>query len=574
MRAFYCLAATLALAPFAPASAQTAAPLTPVQTIALGPQAALGGTVRLPNHHTVLLLTDAQAPTIQARCLTPAGQTAWETNLDRYQKMAGETSSFFAPLNGVALTRGAKSEKEQEELRRAALLDPVEVLTNGNELLLVERIREETVKKQPKTSTLRTGQLYVQRLDDGGKVTKVLFEPRPEPADRKTEAEVLGRYADAAGYVEIVRETNKREETPSFFLVHYNLATKASSREPLPLPATPPAASGVWRHWQAGWAYLGHRPNQTYFYRLTLTDADQPKQKAGSRPVAYQVYIADDQGAAAGGFTTLLGLPKGTISMYSGQTGLVGEAEHIPTPLEQMQSQRRANGEQANTYTSSDAWDLTTSGFGTVYLDHATGDVLIFGEYNKGSGLDPDDRNLAGMFGRRYSAQGQLVAQTDFPYSEAVRANRPKDLFKGGGGALYRVYSYGLDPLNGQSHFGLTARSRGPGDHLDLFFDQNLKLTDQQYIPEKGDQNRPYTAVLYAAPHWLHKRTGLDREVRLYEHAVPTDLPIYTALEGLRRAAGPKADTHELHLSATGPGTGLVIERLQDVGGTLKVYRF
>ena len=558
-----------------PTTAQVPAPLTQVQTIELGTHTALGGTVRLPNHNTLLLLTDAQAPTIRARCLTPAGQTAWETTLNRFQKVAGESPSFFAPLNGVAVTRGAKNEKAQEDLRRATMLDPAEVLTHENDLLLVERISEETVKKQPKTSALRAGQLYVQRLDAAGKVTQVLFEPSAEPAQKKTDSQRLGRYADAAGYVEILRETDKREETTSFFLVHYDLATKASRREPLPLPATPPAASGIWKHWQAEWAYLGHRPNQTYFYRLTLTDADQPKQKAGSRPVAYQIHIADDQGAAAGGFTTLLGLPKGTISMYSGQTGLAGEAEHIPTPLEQVQSQRRANGEQVNTYTSSDAWDLTTSGFGAVCLDYASGDVLFFGEYNKGNGLDPEDRNLAGMFGRRYSAQGQLVAQTDFPYAEAVRANRPKDLFKGGGGALYRVYAYGLDPLNGQSRFGISARSpRGPGDHLDLFFDKDLKLTAQQYIPAKGDQDRPYTAVLYAAPHWLHKQTGLDRDARLYEHAVATDLPVYGAMEALRRAAGPKADTHELHLSATGPGTGLVIERRQDVGGALKVYKF
>jgi hypothetical protein len=59
-----------------PAAAQTPAELLrPAQTIVLGPHATVGGTVVLPNHNTVLLLTDSESPEIVVQCLAPDGHS-------------------------------------------------------------------------------------------------------------------------------------------------------------------------------------------------------------------------------------------------------------------------------------------------------------------------------------------------------------------------------------------------------------------------------------------------------------------------------------------------------------------
>ena len=482
--------------------------------------------MQLANHNTVLLLTNTQTPTVHVQCLTPTGQPAWEADLDRYQQRGlGFAYALFSPLQGKLLTRQPKDFREREATSKALDLDPLEVFTTGNEVLLVERIREEVAKKQPTGSSLVAGQLHIHHLDEGGRLTTTVFAPRPTPESRKITSEVLGSYAEAGGFAEIVREVDKREAVPSFFVHHYDLRTKAMRREPLALPAPPKEVKDIaWDLWYRDWTYLGHRANQTYFYRLTLTDADQPKQSAGDRPVAYQVYIADDQGAAAGGFTTLLGLPKGLISLYAGKTDPTGEARYIPELV------FMTNRGQVDT------WKITVSGFGAVQLDPMTGDVLIFGEFGQGTGISPDTRELTGIFGRRYSAQGQTLASVEHLYTKAFQADKPRYLFKGGGGATNRSYSYLLDPLDGQSHYGLSHIGSNYALIADLSFDKSLKPLHQQSNPFEADKNALTTTVLYAEPHWLYKFTDTKllhsyRAVRSYEHAAPTDLPIYAALE-------------------------------------------
>jgi hypothetical protein len=554
----------------AAAQAQATGPLQPVQSIALAPNSALGGTVQLANRSMVLLLTDTDSPNIRVQCLSADGQTAWQTNLDRYQRTKPDYSfsvyNIFNPLGGVAIGQNAKQEKLHEEQRLGSMLLPVNVFTYNNQVLAVEKISADALKKQPKGSTLKENQVYVQRLDEKGQLTKVLFEPRPEPESRKTEDVVLGRYADADGYVEVVRETNKREETLNFFVNHYDLKTKAVRREPLELPATPEHVGNFnsFRHWYQEWAYLGHRPNQTYFCRRTLVNG--PKDKAGKQPLTYQVYIADDRGARApGGFSTTLELNKNTTPLYSGTIPESGELAHIPNYYTQQAGK--------NNYVTYDEWDTSTGGVGSFYLDHATGDVIIFGEYGEGDVPYVDYKyDLDGYFQRRYTFDGQTRNKVQAEYTKAMRDDKRKASFTG---SMMRNCRFHLDPLNNQSQYSFSSfRYYGKGEDFDLYLDENLKMQRYDYLAAKKTDDRIFTHVVYAEPFWLYKPTGTYNESRVYEHATKADLPVYAALEKMRRAAGSKATDYQFHLGATGPGQGLVVEKKQNVGGNLQVYRF
>lgn len=565
MTKFYRLLTVALLLAGGNAAAQSATgPLQAIQSINLGAHGSLGGTVVLPNHNTVLLLTDADAPGVRAQCLAPNGRTVWEANLDRFQRQQRPDFSVFNPLGNVVIGRGNKQSKQEEEAIAAASLLPVSVLTAGNQVILVERIYGDAIKKQAKGGPLKDGQVSVQRIDEQGHVSKVFFEPRPEPESKKTDAETLGRYADANGYVEIVRETNKREETLVFCTMHYDLNSKEVRREKLELPETPKHVGGMstFRHWYQEWAYLGHRSNQTYFCRRTLTST--PKERPGFQPLNYQVFVADDLGAPAGGFTTTLNLRKGTLGLYSGTIPSFGELNHIPLDY---------SVKSGNSYITMDEWDTSTGGMGSFYLDYATGDVILFGEYGKGERLTVDfGPDLLGYFQQRYTASGTLVNQLQQDYSEAMRAKKKKASFRAG---LYRHCRFHYDPLNAQSQFSFSPlRYYGNSEDFDLFIDRDLKPLRYEYLPGKDKDERIYTNVWFAEPFWLYKSIGTSRNLRTFEHAAPSDLPVYAALEKLRRASGLDAEYHGFYLSATGAGKGLVVERKQALGGNLQVYTF
>jgi hypothetical protein len=543
------------------ARAQSAvASLQKVQTIALDAHTSLGGTVQLANRNTVLLLTDTETPTVRMRCLAPDGHTVWETKLDRYQHPQPEKVIY------IGEGREAKQARQEQEQRILASLWPMSVLTDGNDIVIAERLTGEALKKL-KNNSLRDGQVLVQRLDEQGYMTKVLFEPHPEAASRKVETRTLGRYAEAGGYAEVVRETNKHEQSMTFRITHYDLKTKQVRQEPLALPALSDNAakahdSRLYKQWYQEWAYLGHRSNQTYFCRRTLLSS--PTNKNSDQMLGYQVYITDDHGAATGGFNTTLELNKGTSPHYAGPIFSYGELNHVPNYFETMVGKDR--------YATFDEWDTSTGGMGSFYLDHSTGDVFIFGEY--GSGNLPESKSeptLLGYFQRRYSADGKTLSQLQMPYGEAMRAKGDKASFKG---HYYRLVSFYQDPLSGQSGYGLsTPRPYGNGDRFDLILNRNLELQRYDYRSGRDQDKRILTDVRFVDPFWVHKFDGHAANQRSYEHAAPTDLPVYAALEKLSAAAGQQP-CHEFHLSVTGSGTGLVVERRQTTGGQLQVYTF
>jgi len=553
----------------AAAQAQTT-PLHPAQTIALGPHATMGGTVVLPNHNTVLLLSDGESPAIVVQCLAPDGHTLWQTTATRFGH-AVYGSGYLFDTRQIAIGQEARANKQLQKDKTAASLYPVSVHTDGNNVVLAERISEEVAKDAAKSgaTNLAEGQVYVQRLDAEGVLTKHLFEPRPAPADKKTIDNAMAGYADANGYVEVVREKNKDAGTVAFCTIHYDLKTNTLRREKLELPATPepPGRTSSFRVWNQEWAYLGHYASRTYFCRRTLVNA--PDEKPGRQPITYQVYLVDDQGAPApGGFRTTLDLEPGTIPAYAGRIPSYGELAHIP---------HRYTVKVGQDYVNYDEWETSSGGIGSFYLDRATGDVLIFGEYAKGDLPESDPRPyLKGFFERRYAADGRLVAQLQTPYTDEMRDRTTLPAFRG---YYYRRPRFHYDPYTGHSQYGFDPQRGLDGtghDDFDLFLDRDLKLERYEILSGKGKdkEGRIYTSVWFTEPFWVYKMGGSAADVRNYEHAAPTDLPIYAALEKLRRAAGTDMPDYKFYLSPTGPNTGLVVEQPLGVGGALKVYTF
>ena len=565
MRKLYFWLAGLLLAASPAAVRAQAGPLHPAQTIALGPHATVGGTVVLPNHNTVLLLTDSESLDIVAQCLAPDGHTLWKTTLTRYGR-SQFAAGYAIDTRQIAIGHSARADKQLRRERDLAQLYPVSVFTNNNELVLTEVVSSDAAKLAKKQGiTLEAGQRHIQRLNEQGQLTKHLFTALPEPASRKTELYYLAGYADADGYTQVMRETNTREEMLAYTLYHYSLKTKDIQRELIDMPATakPPGSFSGFKHWYLEWAYLGHRPGQTYFCRRSL--AENPEGKRGQQPLLYQVYIVDDHGRAnsPSGFTTTLGLSKGTRVAYSGSMRNAGELNHIPRYY------TVSNGKYSRTY---DEWDVSTGGLGSFYLEHATGDVLLFGEYSEGDLPELDHDNLLGFFIRRYTPDGKVLAQSQTAYSDAMRDDKKRASFKSN---LLRSSEFHGDPLTGgfQYSFAPTGRS-GSLEEFDLFLDHDLRLLRYDYASGKDKDERIYTGLTYVEPFYL--ATGQDAidNNRHYEHPHQTDLPLHAALETQRRAAGLDATYYWFYVSPTGPGTGLVVEKPLGIGGALKVYTF
>ncbi len=538
------------------AAAQAQAPvLHPVQTITLSPNAWLSSTLLLPNHNTVLLLCDLSSPTLIAQCLAPDGHTLWKTPLICYET----TYSVF---------------------------------TKGNEIVMQELIGADIVKSQRKANgaELHEGQTLVQSLDEQGHLTQHMFELPPLPEGKKKAPDylVMGRYADADGYAEIVQETGgrlqkyqSREHQPDQgpIIRHYNLKTKQIISQPLVLP-TVPRSSLAYQLWYTDWAYLGHYQDHLYFCRRSL--AGDTEKQPGKGPLLYHVYITDERGLAAspGGFTTPVDLtPTGTRVAYSGRLYNNGDMSHIPRTM-LISSGHTGGGAKAEF----DSWDMTTGGMGSFYLDYATGDVLLYGEYTD-EALDQFNRdNIQGLFFRRFSPDGKLLAQSQTAYSADMLKDKEKLSFKVN---IDRHFSMHADPLNGQYHLTISPTDHwGNIESFNLFIDHDLRWQryDHSRREDKNKDKRLFTTVCYTQPYEYYN-SFTRSTAYIYERPQPTDPPVYAALEQLRRPDGPAyvADptnfqyvppSHLFYLSATGAGIGLIVERMQRRGGPLKVYTF
>lgn len=559
------LAVSQLMALGAPVFGQPTGPLpTPAQTIPLQNYQAMCGAVQLPNHRTVIFVADLRESQIQMKCLAPDGTTAWQTNVVRMQQLAHREELDLTRLLADLGSNSSKQAQAREALEVAAKLKPLEVLTSGNILFTKERLSEEAYRTLPKEQAKRfaVGQLWIQRLDEEGKLTAVTFAPRPEPKSKKAETTVLAYFVEDNAYLELVRETNEREGSTACFMDRYDLLTRKQSRQPLSLPATPPKAGSMsgYTFWYHDWAYLGHRTNQTYLFRRLLVT--EPKQKAGRQPLTYQVLILDNNGTPAGGFSTTLALKAGTGAAYSG--GSMGGIIEQAHAYQSMKS--------GNSYL--DQWNISSGGFGDFYLDYATGDVLIYGEY--GGNEHPEmatKSTVDGFFFRRYSSQGTTLQQVQYPYDAAMRKANDGDFEV----RYYRNADFSIDPLSGRMNYTFRqANLMSLGGRFDLFFNADLSQPRSTYekLNKSTYLKHSETEIHYPGPVWLSKPTSIITERRTYSHATLGDAPVYAALEKLHAKVPADNIGYQLYLTATGGGKALVVECPQLVGGNVRVFTF
>lgn len=549
-----------------PALAQPGGVPKPVQTIALGEHETMGAALALPNHNTVLLRTSSVSDAVLAQCLAPDGHTLWQTTLSRYQHSI-PNSDYLFDTRDIAIGKAARDRKQLAKEMEIAGLWPTNVFTEGNNVVLTESIDEATAKGSGKKGMpkLAAGQVFVQRLDAEGHLSKHLFDAPAEPESRKIELRTLGRYADAEGYVLVMRERNTREETTTFYLQHFDLATKTLRREPLVLPATPKQPNNMWlRHWYQEWSYLGHRPGQTYFSRRTL-EGGPNKAKPGDLPVNFEVHVANDHGAAAApaGFRTTLELPQGTRVAYSGRVPNPAEANHVPAYFSMA---------RGRSYIEVDEYNATSGGMGGFFIDYATGDVLVYGEYGVGDNPLDGTMKLTGFFMRRYSAGGQVLAQMQQPYTPEMLSFGSKYQFKGN---LERRTRFHADPVTGQYQFSTTYElPYANRDTYNFYFDHALAMQryDHPYSKPKAEQG--FIFVHYAQPFHTTTNFGANNDIRVYEHASQADVPLYASLEKLRHATPAEAENYWFYLVPAAPGKALVVEKPEGMGGKLNVYSF
>lgn len=542
------------------AEAQAPAAPQPVQTINLGTHTALGGAVQLANGRTVLLLNDTESNNVHVQCLGTDGQTAWETNVVREQTPAKPKldDAIFGALS-ISLSRSNRDAEAEEKARAQVSLAPVEVLTCGNDIYVVERIRPNVAKKSG-AGNYKPNQLIVQHLTEAGAVTRAVFEPLPE-LPKRIEENVMGCYAEGNEYVQVVRTDNAREETTVYYLDRYDLSARTHRREAFVLPPAPTQSKnlGSFRLFFQAWAYLGHRPGQTYFCRRTV--AESADKNAGKR-LAYEVLVADGKGAATGGFTTTLNLNADTGPRHSGNMPALGDIDHIPQYYQER---------SGNVVYWRDAWNTSTGNIGTFYLEPATGNVVIFGEYGQGSAPDPSYRpDLLGCFLRRYAPDGSVLGASQTTYGPGMREKCAEAAFVG---HYFRQCRFVPDPMTNTYSFGFDGVNLGakPLGTFHLFFDPTLKYERFTFeAPAKAGTARP-TNLLYLQPSWRYNN-GDQRIERSYAQPDKAENPLYATLAQLRRAAAT-APMHQFYLGAPTAGSVVVVERKQLVGGTLAVYK-
>ena len=545
----YALLAALGLHVFT-LRAQTSPAPQPAQTIALDAQTGLSAAINLPNRTTVAFLVSTATPQVHAVGLGADGRTLWEKDVQRYQPTAGYYESPRLPTYNVV---GALSKDEDFRREQASVqLEPMDVFTDGNEVYTVEAIRTGFPKKQLAASGLTENSVVVQRLGTGGELTRVVFEAAP----RTTAVRTLGRYAEGGAYVELLREEGKGG-VPTFFTERYDLQTRAVQRTPLALPETPAAAARVYNDW----AYLGHRPHQTYLFRRV---GSKNREAFGRQPLEYQVLILDAAGAATGGFTTTLTLPKGSSPVYSaGLMPSLLEQAHVPRALTVV---HQSNFDPLKRYDETlDEWNLSTGIFGDFYLDYATGDVLLFGEYGPYA-LPTLARGATrqGAFIYRFAPDGKLVQQGVHAYSkEELKGQEQANAGMWQNRRLHFLY----DPFTQAPVLSFV----GDGGYASLYYDQNLAFQRADLLLRKASAQPLVTNVKFAAGSWVYKPwQGYRPETRAFGTAALA--PIYAQLAGLRQAAGAPYPYHQLVVSAFADHSALALERPQVLGGPLRVY--
>ncbi|MFD2784492.1 hypothetical protein [Hymenobacter rubripertinctus] len=506
---------------------------SPVQSIPLTAHETLGGLVQLANGNTVLFLSNSQSPDVRVQALQPNGQTAWQANLIRFQQV--ELDELRNTPKNASLNRKMEA--------YSGTLNPVEICSSGDNVYAIEVVRENVAQKQGKTGSLKAGQIMLQHLDGAGKLSKVSFMA---PTTAKfAERKHLGWFGEGLIVYHVAADYNDREGTIKYFVEQYDIATRVFKRLPLDLPATPERTK--MNVYYNDWGYLGHRPGQTYLFRRLRGHAKQDR--FAKMPVEYQVLIVNNAGATTGGFTTTLNLEADTKAAYSSYfMPQLQEQQHVP----RMQQRGRE---------IIDEYRASTGGIGNFYLDYATGDVLIYGEFSR----EDTWGDFAGLFMRRYTAAGEVVQQTQFAYSKDMIKKHDK-AFNGLAllGAL-RSFSFSRDPLSHDYEF-VFAKSglmgKGPGQ-FHVRFNSDMQFQTYSFL-----EDEPELHVTFVKPTWLY--SGTKPEERFLPGSLSKQHAAYAQVASLAKLL--KKDEHEYFLAPKSTGGALLVERQALLGGNLNVY--
>lgn len=530
MKSFLCWILLSACLLWFPALAQ----LPPVQSLTLTPHETLGGVVQTANGNTVLFLSSSQSPEVRVQALQPNGQTAWQASLMRFQQVKMDelrTTSKNADLRRMLEANSGS-------------LNPLEVCSSGDNVYAIEVVRENVAKQQGKTGALKAGQIMLQHLDAAGKLSKVSF--MAPTAAKFTERKPLGWFGENQTVYHVTADYNEREGSVKHFIEQYDIATRVFKRVPLELPATPERTK--MNVYYNDWGYLGHRSGQTYLFRRLRGHAKQDH--FNKMPIEYQVQIVDNTGTATGGFTTNLELEADTKAAYSSYfMPQLQEQQHVP----RMQQRGRE---------IMDEYRASTGGIGNFHLDYVTGDVLIYGEFSR-EGTWGD---LAGLFMRRYTANGKVVQQTQFSYSKDMIKKHDK-AFDGLAllGAL-RSFSFSHDPLSHDYEFVFAKSgmmSKSPGQFYVRFG------ADMQFQTYAFQEKEPELQVTFVKPTWLYSGTK-DEERFLVSSFSKQNAAAYAQLAPLAKQL--KKDEYRYFLAPRSTGGALLVERQALLGGKLNIY--
>ncbi len=264
----------------------------------------------------------------------------------------------------------------------------------------------------------------------------------------------------------------------------------------------------------------------------------------------YQVLIVDNAGATTGGFTTTLELEANNTPAYSSYF------------MPQLQEQQHVPRVQERGREIVDEYQASTGGVGNFHLDYATGDVLIYGEYSR----EDIWGDLAGLFMRRYTAEGKVVQQTQFAYGKDM-IKKHDNAFNGLTflGAL-RSFSFSHDPLSHDYEFvffkrGLTGKRPG---QFHVRFGSDMQFQNYLFLEDEPELN-----VTFVKPTWLY--SGTTQEQRFLPGSLSKQNVAYAQVALLAKKL--KKDEYQYFVAAKSTGGALLVERQELLGGNLNVYK-
>lgn len=538
---------------------------TPIRSIPLNANESLGGAVRLTNVNTVALLVTSAGEKSYVRALTlkPDGATAGEARLEMVQQ---PTNTPIRPV--------VEDKLEKDYRERVSKLHPLDVYTSGNDVYFVETLTKKGLKWSNKTDSFKEGQLVLQHLDEQGKIAKRIFDATPLQKERSllvgsTDYNEIAHYGGGDTFYVVTEKYEPKTKTRSHTLESYNLTTGSFQQTNLQLPPTPDRKASYPAY--NAWRYLGHLPNRNYFVRNLVSHSrdEKPYEKY---TLDYEVIVLSDIGEKITGFVKMIDLPEGLFVGYSGFLPALVEQNYPPAGFAVTKTIEYSSCDWVD-----DIFLMTTGALGEFYLDYATGNVLIYGEYAKRKPIAFhawDGVPLYGFFAFEFTTTGEVVRKAQIPYPPDMTKKNSDDFL----GSNSRYCTFNVEPVSGNLEFVFRqakVRDRDRVYHLvlqrdftrpDFAAEQFDKIFLKQMINE-AQQLRLIGLV------FIEKYGGRKLETRLFKTYPPNaqEPPLYEQVRQLHQQK-PEKDEQALYLMGIGNGKALVLEHTGKQGGTFNVY--